>query len=127
MTDAPPLKRKRVDSDPEPPEDEGLWQLRPNYDRSDLWLEDGNVIFVAENTAFRVHRSILSKYSEVFRDMFSIPQPADAEMLEGCPVVHLQDTKNDVAHVLSALFDTGNSYVQIPSLPLCGFLEHLLW
>lgn len=40
-----------------------------------LWLDDGNVVLVVENTGFRVHRGILSKHSDVFRDMFSVPQP----------------------------------------------------
>ena len=82
------------------------------YPRGSIWLDDGNILVVSEQgTAFRVLRSILSRDSEVFRDMFMIPQPEDAEKLDGSPVVHLSDTTRDLEHMLSALFDHGCRYV----------------
>ena len=75
---------------------------------SDLWFDDGNVVFVGtDNTGFRLHRSILSRHSTIFRDMFGMPQPdaVGAETLEGCPVVHLQDSSEDLAFLLTALYD----------------------
>lgn len=50
------------------------------YKRGEVWLDDGNVVLVAGGTAFRVHQSILSRNSDIFRDMFTVPQPADAEL-----------------------------------------------
>ena len=41
--------------------------------------------------------------------MFAIPQPPDAEMFDGCPVVHLQDSKQDIEFVLSAWFGKAKS------------------
>ena len=82
------------------------------YPRGSIWLDDGNILVVSEQgTAFRVLRSILSRDSDVFRDMFMIPQPEDAEKLDGSPVVHLSDTTRDLEHILSALFDHGRRYV----------------
>lgn len=73
--------------------------------RSEIWLEDGNVVLQAEGTQFKVYRGILSLNSPVFKDMFSLPQPTSGEeLVEGCPVVHLSDSAADVTYVLQAFF-----------------------
>ena len=90
----------------------------------DLWFEDGSVVLCAENMLFRVHMSLLSLHSVCFRDMFAIARPrsqcaprlghdsqdaedGDDELKEfdGCPIVHLHDAAEDVAHLLNALYD----------------------
>ncbi|TCD67814.1 hypothetical protein EIP91_011942, partial [Steccherinum ochraceum] len=37
--------------------------------------------------------------------MFTVPQPADAEMWDGCPVVRLSDTGSSFLRLLRILFD----------------------
>ena len=73
----------------------------------DLWYDDGTVILIAEKTAFRVYRGLLAKHSEVFRDMFTVPQPTtptNNDAFEGCPIVHLvDDTADDIADVLEIM------------------------
>ncbi|TCD63778.1 hypothetical protein EIP91_004961 [Steccherinum ochraceum] len=69
----------------------------------DLWFDDGNVILAAGNTLFRVYRGLLANASPIFRDMFSIPQPADAETMEGCQVVYLDDPEWDMEIFLELL------------------------
>lgn len=73
--------------------------------RSDLWWEDGNIIIEAETTRFRVYKGLLATQSEMFRDMFSIPQPpSDQEdLVEGCPVVRVSDSAEDWTYILEAL------------------------
>ncbi|KZP13134.1 hypothetical protein FIBSPDRAFT_798094, partial [Athelia psychrophila] len=73
--------------------------------RSDIWYEDGNVILQAGGTQFKVHRSILAENSTVFKDMFSFPQPpsANQELLEGCQIVRLSDTAEEVRCILQAI------------------------
>ncbi|KZP30901.1 hypothetical protein FIBSPDRAFT_814333 [Athelia psychrophila] len=90
--------------------------------RSDIWYEDVNVILQAGSTQFKVHRSILAENSTVFKDMFSFPQPpsANQELLEGCQIVRLSDTAEEVRHaapgkplplpILSAFFFLGRKY-----------------
>ncbi|CCM06578.1 uncharacterized protein FIBRA_08856 [Fibroporia radiculosa] len=46
----------------------------------EFWFEDGNIVLGVETTAFRVHRSLLSRSSDVFRDMFDIPQPENVDV-----------------------------------------------
>ncbi|KAJ7623263.1 hypothetical protein FB45DRAFT_925108, partial [Roridomyces roridus] len=82
---------------------------------SDLWFRDGSVICQAQTTLFRVHISQLSRHSALFRDIFTLPQPVRPnlegqqdiiEELESCPVVKLaEDTAEDVANFLAALYD----------------------
>ncbi|KAI0800654.1 hypothetical protein C8Q74DRAFT_1364354 [Fomes fomentarius] len=75
---------------------------------SELWFEDGNVVVVAQQTAFRVHRSVLSRHSDTFSGLFTLPQPADPakiESLDGCPVVRVSDSSHDFKHLLNVLYD----------------------
>ena len=65
----------------------------------ELWFEDGNVVLVAQGTAFRVFRSLLAEHSTVFADMFAASSPATEETLDGCPVVRLSDSSHDLAHL----------------------------
>ncbi|KAF7322317.1 BTB domain-containing protein [Mycena chlorophos] len=62
-------------------------------------------ILQAGNTQYRVFRSTLARRSTVFKDMFSFPQPADAELVDGCPLVRLPDADVDATPFLRALFD----------------------
>ncbi|EGO20518.1 hypothetical protein SERLADRAFT_476777 [Serpula lacrymans var. lacrymans S7.9] len=99
----------------------------------DLWFCDGSVVLRAENTIFRVHKSQLSRHSAFFHDLFSLPQPhheksneqsraiidrnssssrssavleVDSENeIEGCPVIYLHDSAEDVENLLTALYD----------------------
>lgn len=73
----------------------------------DLWFDDGSVILVAQTTGFRVHRGLLARHSEIFHDMFSMPQPPEVETFEGCQVVCLSDDAADVATILGILYDCG--------------------
>ncbi|KAF9457883.1 hypothetical protein BDZ94DRAFT_1325912 [Collybia nuda] len=73
--------------------------------RSDFWFLDGNIVIVAGDAAFKVHRGQLERHSEVFNDLFSVPQPEDAERLDGCLWVELYDRPSDVFYFLSALYD----------------------
>ncbi|TFY53930.1 hypothetical protein EVJ58_g9165 [Rhodofomes roseus] len=77
------------------------------------WYDDGNIIFVAQNVGFRVYKGILAAKCEVFRDMFSLPQPAQESgpggsrdtVLYGCPVVHVTDTAGEFRMLLDSLLN----------------------
>ena len=73
----------------------------------DLWFDDGNVVLMtdAESMGFKVHRSILSRQSLVFHDMFEIPQPEDEEDWEGCPIIRVYDNATDLAIFIEVLYD----------------------
>jgi hypothetical protein len=73
--------------------------------RSDFWFADGNIVLVVGSSAFKVHRGQLERHSEVFNDLFSIPQPDEQTLFEGTPWVELHDEPADVYHFLKALYD----------------------
>lgn len=81
-------KRRRTDPDGEA---DNTIQAQEFTRHSSLWFDDGNIIIAAQGVGFRVHKSVLSAKSPVMKDMFSLPQPADAEKMEMCDVVHLED------------------------------------
>ncbi len=86
----------------------------------ELWLEDGNVVVIAQQTAFRVHRGILSRHSDTFSGLFTLPQPAnptEIESLDGCPVVRVPDSSHDFKHLLNVLYDGARYVVPMSCLP----------
>ncbi|KAK7052492.1 BTB domain-containing protein, partial [Favolaschia claudopus] len=69
-----------------------------------LWFEDCGLIIRAENTIYRVSSAILAMHSVVFRDMLSLPPPDEPDMMDGCPLVLLTDSAEDVTNFLKAIF-----------------------
>ncbi|KAI0072966.1 hypothetical protein K474DRAFT_1667191 [Panus rudis PR-1116 ss-1] len=85
-----------------------------------LWFEDGSIILSAENTLFKVHRSVIHRYSEVFCDILAFPQPeADVEdsRVSELPVVHIPDTPFDTMHLLSAMYYGHKYFGESVTLP----------
>jgi BTB/POZ domain. len=72
---------------------------------ADFWFVDGSVVIIVEATSFKIHQSVLSRHSDVFSGMFTVPQPARDDTIDGCPVVVLsQDKASDFVDVLKALY-----------------------
>ncbi|KAF8201184.1 hypothetical protein K438DRAFT_1821537 [Mycena galopus ATCC 62051] len=90
-SEAPPAKRQRVEEE--------------RLTRSDIWHDDGSLVLQVESTLFRVHWTILCMHSTFFRDMRDLPQPVDLPSIEGCPVIELHDSLEDVKHLLDALYN----------------------
>ncbi|KAG8920271.1 hypothetical protein FRC01_000846, partial [Tulasnella sp. 417] len=78
------------------------------------WYDDGNVVFIAQDNAFRVFQSILIKRSQVMKDMLGLPQPtasseteggvSDGQLVfEGAPVIVLDDRARYFHLLLDAL------------------------
>ncbi|THH16557.1 hypothetical protein EW146_g4103 [Bondarzewia mesenterica] len=80
--------------------------------RSDsLWLDDGNIIVRTTSAhayfLYKVHKSILSLHSPVFRGLFDLPQDAfhsASEHFEGIPIMDLSDDPVDVDGFFNALY-----------------------
>ncbi|KAF7309626.1 hypothetical protein MIND_00333700 [Mycena indigotica] len=70
-----------------------------------LWFNDGNIIIEAHGVLFRVYRGLLEARSPVFADLLAFPQPDDSETIDGCQVMHLEDSAADMLYFLKALFD----------------------
>lgn len=135
MSSEPPAKKSRKRSRQSDAEEPSVTQAagpgvrveQPNYARGSVWFDDGNIVFVAEGTAFRVYRGILSRNSDVFHDMFTVPQPPDEDKWEGCDVVHFTDSAADWGSILSILFDssqTTHGMCVFPSLHAIAYAQH---
>ncbi len=97
-----------------------------NGDNADLqrdgsfWFEDGNIVVVAQQTGFRVHKGVLSRHSDTFSGLFTVPQPSEgAEQIDGCPVVRISDSAHDFDHLLRVLYDGLKLYVHIQIICMC--------
>lgn len=82
----------------------------PLSKRGDPWFDDGNIIlltsFEDSPVAFKIHRGVLARHSEVFRAMFEVAEPPpDSENLEKCPVVYMHDVPVELSSVIKALYD----------------------
>lgn len=83
---------------------------RPEYECGDPWIDDGNVVLLVDqsNIAFKVHRGILARQSDIFDDMFQLPPPAaedDLETIDGCQVVRMYDLPVDLSALIKTLYD----------------------
>ena len=108
-TDARPLKRTRIDSDSIPDATSSKSTMQGDIKRSEeFWLEDGNLVLVARDVAFRVYRGLLAAQSTVFQDMFASASPTTDEAFDGCPVVRLSDSPEDLLHLLRVLLPMTN-------------------
>ncbi|KAJ7684268.1 hypothetical protein DFH06DRAFT_968647 [Mycena polygramma] len=70
----------------------------------ELWFEDGNLVIQAGNSLYRVYRGFLATHSVVFADMLGLPQPADSELVDGCPFVRIPDLEAEVTPFFKAMF-----------------------
>ena len=73
--------------------------------QSDFWFEDGSVVLIAGNIKFKVHRGILARHSLIFQDLLSLPPPSNEQTIDGCPIVELHDSSDDVWYLLRAVYD----------------------
>ncbi|KAF9485854.1 hypothetical protein BDN70DRAFT_870761 [Pholiota conissans] len=72
------------------------------------WFEDGNIVLITQEnpTAFRIHRGVLSRHSEIFSDMLALPQPVtNTEFYMNCQVVTIYDLPSELSNLIKALYD----------------------
>lgn len=75
-----------------------------NFKRGSLWMMDGNIVIKAGRVRFRVHKSVLSLHSPVFRDMLQLPPPpSEANKF---PTVELHDDPKELEIMLKFLYNS---------------------
>lgn len=81
---------------------------------SDIWFPDGNIILQTTSPSgdeirlFRCHKSVLSKHSTFFAEIFEVDNyvcVGRSEEYEGIPVISIPDTSADVDALLNMLYD----------------------
>ncbi|KIJ31697.1 hypothetical protein M422DRAFT_70824 [Sphaerobolus stellatus SS14] len=77
----------------------------PSKSKSKAYHEDGNLVIVAGDVAFKVHRGLLTGRSNIFRDMFVVgSQLSCGETFDGCPVVRVSESEEYMAIFLKCLY-----------------------
>ena len=75
-----------------------------------LDIPDASIIIrSSDQVNFRVHKSVLAMNSPFFKDMLSLPQPPDDELIEGLPVVQLSEDASVLSNLISLLYLTWRS------------------
>ncbi|TFY80425.1 hypothetical protein EWM64_g3582 [Hericium alpestre] len=91
---------------------------------SDLWLARGDIVLVCDTTGFCASQCILALNSTVFQDMFATVDPAQNEVSEGLSIVRLQDSAEEMYHLLKAMHF--RQYIQKKSKPAFKVLAAVL-
>ena len=101
MSEQPLAKRPRER------EDEGA-EVPAVVEDEKIWMEDGNIVVSAGTNPvfmFKCHRSMLANVSDIFNDMLALPFSDAVETYKGVPMVHLQDSPDDIRGLLRMLYD----------------------
>jgi len=70
-----------------------------------LDVSDADIIIQSsDSTNFRVHKSILISSSQLFRDMLSLPQPSNNEIVDGLPVVRVSEDADLIRALVTVLY-----------------------
>ncbi|KAH9835443.1 uncharacterized protein C8Q71DRAFT_765904 [Rhodofomes roseus] len=97
-------KRPRADSDTQSVAGEPVKESKEGFTKDDaFWYPDGSIVLLAGNIGFKVYQGLLAEQSEVFADLFTIPQPPEVPSIEECPTVHLSDTAQELRALLSVM------------------------
>ena len=77
------------------------------FEQGEPWFDDGNLILRAEhNVCFKVHRGMLARQSEVFKNMLTFPQPSVASTQTGREeIVRMYDLPIDLSNLLKSIYD----------------------
>ncbi|KAL5482525.1 hypothetical protein ACEPAI_9119 [Sanghuangporus weigelae] len=77
------------------------------------WFDDGNLILQADgNVCFKVHRGVLARQSEIFRDMLALPQPVASGEGEPVETVRMYDLPVELSNLLKAIYDGVTFYTR---------------
>ncbi|PIL26504.1 hypothetical protein GSI_12262 [Ganoderma sinense ZZ0214-1] len=104
-----PLKRARIATDgpadsQSNPSGSSISTSSSNLHRHpEIWYDDGNLVLVARETAFRIYRGLIAGQSTVFSDLFASSTSSPDETFEGCPVIHVSDSPHDLVLLLRVL------------------------
>ncbi|KAH9012771.1 hypothetical protein EDB84DRAFT_1278514, partial [Lactarius hengduanensis] len=62
------------------------------------------IVRSSDKVNFRVRKSVLAMSSPFFKDLFSLPQPPDDELVDGLPVIQLSEDADLLNSLISLLY-----------------------
>ncbi len=93
--------RKRPKLEPDSDTDDIDVDEKPFVNHPTLYFDDGNVILTTGRTLFCVHRSLLSKHSPVFRELFE----QEHDRFRGLIQIPKEETPEDLEALLGMIYD----------------------
>ena len=69
-------------------------------------LDASIIVRSSDQVNFRIHKSVLTMSSPFFKDMLSLPQPPNDELIDGLPVVQLSEGASVLSNLISLLYLT---------------------
>lgn len=119
LSDGPSAKRVRRRTASASSDACGSSLRRKQSENGRFWFHNGDIILEMESVRFKVHRERLS-CSEVFADMLALPQPSNAETVDGVALVKLQDSARDWITALEWMYSPLCVVHQFSVLPLAN-------
>ncbi|KAJ7195431.1 hypothetical protein GGX14DRAFT_204750 [Mycena pura] len=97
----------------------------PQCNRGIPWFDDGNVILMSHDLAFKVYKGMLSQHSAILKEMI---ETGATEVIEGCPAILLDDDSTaDLSNFLTVIHGCERRSFQLTSkqdfLNLVGVLR----
>ncbi|PIL28928.1 hypothetical protein GSI_08975 [Ganoderma sinense ZZ0214-1] len=74
---------------------------KPFVNHPTLYFDDGNVILTTGRTLFCVHRSLLSKHSPAFRELFEREHGTFRDLMQ----ILMEETPEDLEALLNVIYD----------------------
>src|SRR5882762_11900260 len=71
----------------------------------EICFDDGNLAVLTGSHYCLVHQGVLSRRSDTLKKLVKCVEGKNVRFLEGRPVLHLQDSPDDVVRFLQALYD----------------------
>ena len=97
-----PRKRPKLEPDSDTDDIDVDVDEKPFVNHPTLYFDDGNVILATPGrTLFCVHRSLLSKHSPVFRDLFE----QEHDTFRGLMKVPREETPEELEALLGVIYD----------------------
>src|ERR1700683_5356731 len=87
----------------------------------DICFDDGNLAVLSGSYYFLVHQGVLSRRSDTLKKLVDFSEGENVQFLEGRPVLHLQDSPDDMSRFLQALYDGMYEYCFPFLVPILDF------
>ena len=79
------------------------------------------IVRSSDQVNYRVHKLVLAMSSPFFKDLLSLPQPPDAEIVDGLPMVALPEDAGLLSSLISLLYPAAITPVKPDSYQRCSF------
>ncbi|KAJ7781771.1 hypothetical protein DFH07DRAFT_791460 [Mycena maculata] len=79
----------------------------PEYNRGAPWFDDGNVILMSRDQAFKCYKGLLAQHSTMLREIL---ETRTTESIGGCPAVQLDDSTADLSNFLAVIHGSDRSF-----------------